>query len=56
MTLHILYQHAPKKHPEDHDPMAYAREHTLPVDDLLREAGLDTWARGVVHREMAERQ
>lgn len=40
--------------PDDHDPVAYAYGKPPSGDDLLQEAGLDTWARGVVRREMSD--
>lgn len=41
-------------HPEDTDPTVYVSERAMPLDDLLQEAGLGPWARGVVRRELAD--
>jgi hypothetical protein len=48
-----LYMYPAKRCLEDHDPVVYDRARPMPVDDLLREAGLDTWAIGVARREMS---
>lgn len=51
-----IYLYPAKRCLEDHDPVVYDRARPMPVDDLLREAGLDTWAIGVARREMGERR
>jgi hypothetical protein len=52
-TFHTCH-YRPLPHYTDHDPTVYDNTPPEPAEDLLREAGLDTYARGVVRREMAD--